>query len=86
MESLITLLFVAVTATTFAIAALYTPRDRLLLLLMLALPFCLTAMVLLMSPVYVASLMNDPLGHALVTASMVMLGVFLVRNINHIQV
>jgi hypothetical protein len=86
MEPVINLLLVAATAATFAIAVLYTPRDRLFILLMIALPFCLAAFVLLLDPIYLGRLMSEPLGHALVTASLALLGVFLARNIIDLQV
>lgn len=66
----------------------YTAQGRLTMMLLMGLPPIIVAFMLMTSPGYIHPLFNDPIGHALIVAGVVLqtIGYFVIRKLIRIQV
>jgi len=66
----------------------YTAQGRLTMMLLMGLPPIIVALMLVTSPGYIRPLFNDPIGHALIVAGVVLqtVGYFVIRKLIRIQV
>lgn len=66
----------------------FTAQGRLTMLLLMALPPVIVVVMLLMNPGFIRPLFDDPIGHSLIVAGLVLqtIGYFVIRRIIQIQV